>query len=76
MQERLNQSNNTEAKDLKNKVLLMISGLKSEVGPWGRNDAEFSVLDKIIKDLENGIITPEEAEKRAMRLIETKQDYN
>lgn len=53
-----------------------IEHVRSRIHPMGRNDHEHSTLDKIIEDYKSGLISGEEAIKRADDLLNTKQDYN
>ena len=42
----------------------------------GRNDSEISILNGILKQVQDDIISPEEGIKLARDLAEEKQDYN
>ena len=53
-----------------------IESVRAEVAQMGANDSEFSSLNQIISDLEDRIITPEEAISRANKVRDSKQSYH
>lgn len=69
---------NFEGKPLMNKnhAYATIEAVRAEIGVMGRNDSEFSTLDAIKRQLEDGQITPDDAIAQAKAIPENKQDYN
>jgi hypothetical protein len=50
--------------------------IRQNIYMLGANDREFSEIDIILKDLEDGAIEPEEAVRRAFVIENSKQDYH
>jgi len=50
--------------------------IRQNIYMLGANDSEFSDIDKILKDLEDGAIEPEEAVRQAWVIENSKQDYH
>lgn len=48
----------------------------TSIGQMGGNDYEVSELTALIKELENKIITPQEAKSRAHKILNSKMDYH
>jgi len=53
-----------------------IEAVRMQIAQMGANDSEFSDLDKIIRQLEDGEITPLQAMQQADGLRDSKQSYH
>jgi ADP-heptose:LPS heptosyltransferase len=57
-------------------AMAQIEAIRYRVMVMGRNDSEKERIDRIEKQLSDGKYSPERALEEAIKLFETKQDYN
>ena len=69
--------NNTSESDVThNEARMHIEGVRGEMASMGGNDSEFESLNRIIEQLEDAIITPQEAINQANGVRDSKQAYH
>ena len=56
--------------------LTIINHLRQQIYMMGANDSENNKINEIIKKMESGEITGEEAVKEVALILESKQDYH
>lgn len=69
-------SNSNEAEVTQNQARQHIEAVRGEIASMGANDSEFESLSTIIEELEDRIISPQEAINKANGVRDSKQSYH
>ena len=72
MKELLEESEKITQKEARERVSMVLQ----DVAAMGANDSEFFEISQILKNLEEGNITPEQAVQEAEQIKSSKQDYH
>jgi hypothetical protein len=69
-------NNSNESEVTHNQARQHIEAVRGEIASMGANDSEFESLNTIIEELNNRIISPQEAVNRANGVRDSKQSYH
>lgn len=69
-------NNGAEGEMTPNEARQHIEAVRAQIASMGANDSEFEALNGIIEQLEDRLITPQEAVDRANGVRDSKQSYH